>query len=97
MEQTLILLFLGLYGLLIMLLYKIFTIEKKITAVRREVEYSPVITVWKFFKQLAFGGASFVLIDLATNFSAAIQEWKPIGIIFLIAFLNAINNYLKYR
>ena len=80
-----------------MLLYKIFSIEKKITAVRENAEYSPVITLWKFFKQLIFGGASFVLIDLATNFSAIIQEWKPVGIIFLIALLNAINNYLKYR
>jgi len=97
MEQTLIYLFLGIYGLLIIALYKIFRIEAKISSEGKKLDYNPAITLWKFITQVIFGGVSLAALELVTNFSTAFQQWKPIGIIFLIALFTAINNYLKYR
>ena len=97
MEQTLIYLFLGMYGLLLISLYKIFRIEAKIGSEGKKVEYNPAITIWKFITQVIFGGVSLTALELITNFSTVLQQWKSVGIIFLIAFLTALNNYIKYR
>ena len=97
METMLTLMVLGLYGLLAVLFYKVVKIEQKISSAAKKVEYSPMITLWKFFKQLIFGGISFAILELTTNFSVMFQQWKPVGMIFLIALFNAITNYIKYR
>jgi apolipoprotein N-acyltransferase len=97
METMLTLMLLGLYGFIAVLLYKIVKVEQKISSAAKKVEFDPMITLWKFFKQLILGGVSFGLIELTTNFSTILQQWKPVGMVFLIATFNAIINYLKYR
>ena len=97
MDEILTIMLLGLYGFLIIVLFKIFSIERKIGSMGKKSEYDATITVWKFFKQLIFGGASFIVLETLSNFLTALQQWKSVGIIFLIAVLNAINNYIKNR
>jgi len=97
MEQTLILMFLGIYGFLAVLFYKLIRVEQKISSVTKKETYEPLITVGKFFKQIFFGGVSYGLIEIITNFSTQMQEVKSAGVIFLIAILNTLYNFLKYR
>jgi len=97
MEQDLFLIFVGLYGFLFVVFFKLMTIEKKISSVGKGTQYEPLITVWKFLKQLIFGGASFVTLEVLSTFITPLQQWKSVGIVILVAALNAISNYIKYR
>lgn len=94
------LLFVGLYGFLVILFYKILRIEQKVGAVGMRVGYyEPAITLWKFIQQLIFGFVSFLIVEfvVARYFIDIQVELKMIGMIFLIAILNALFNYLKHR
>lgn len=91
------LMFLGLYALCLVILYKIIRLGGKIDSVKSG-GYDPAVTVWKFFLQLLFGGSSLVLLDFAGNYLTQLQQLNtPISVIVIIAILNALVNFIKHR
>ncbi|MBN2202704.1 MAG: hypothetical protein JW700_00760 [Candidatus Aenigmarchaeota archaeon] len=100
MEITLTtILFLGLYGIGLLTLYKVMRLGCKIDDVKKSNgTYQPSVTLWKFLLQILFGGSSLVILDVASNYVTQLQNLNsPITVVILIAILNAVSNYIKNR
>lgn len=97
MEYETMLVFAGVYIMLIVLVYKTFRIENKIKSSSATEKYNPALTLWKFAKQLIFGGTSYVLVESVSRYLVSLQNIDSFIIIALIAVFNAVNNYLKFR
>lgn len=91
-------LFVGLYGIGVVTLYKVIQLGGKIDDVKKSSGYQPSITFWKFLLQIFFGGSALVILDVASKYVTQLQSVNsPIAVVILIAVLNAISNYLKNR
>jgi hypothetical protein len=97
MEFEMLMVFAGVYGLLVVLIYKTFKIEGKIKDTTVSEKYNPALTLWKFAKQLIFGGTSYVLVETISKYLISLQNIDSFLIIALIAVFNAVTNYIKFR
>jgi hypothetical protein len=98
MELELLLIFSGLYSLIIFSVYKIVKLEKKVSSAGKPQKYEPFITVWKLVKQLIFGVASLILVEFVSKYLVTLQPLNSSAlIVFLMASFNALLNFVKNR
>ena len=96
MEALTLVVFMGLYGMVGLLLYRLYMLDKKIDKVVKNVKFEPSITVWKFFKQILFGVSSYILVEFIGIYLTSLQNWEAPIIVLFIALFNVISNVLKH-